>query len=106
MTRLASLYIDLVFMALPAAARRHLEDLMATTVHKYGSSFARGFYDEGQAEGEVIGQAKAVLNVLDARGIDVPEGVQNEIVACTDLDQINIWLRRALTVVTVEDLFD
>jgi FAD/FMN-containing dehydrogenase len=111
---LRELYADLVLMALPLAARRHLEDLMKTTEHKYGSSFARGYFDEGRAEGRAEGlaeatvgtKAEAILAVLRARGFDYSEFVSNDIRACTDVEQLDLWLERAATVTAVEDLFD
>ena len=62
-----TMYYDLVLTVLPVAARRHLEELMTTT-YQYQSDFARKYFAEGEAQGEV----RALLLVLAARGIDVP----------------------------------
>jgi len=48
---------------------------------------------------------RALLSILDARGIPVPDGVHNRITSCTDLDQLDTWVRRAITATTVDDLF-
>jgi hypothetical protein len=95
----ASLYSDVVFGVLPAAAREFQEDLMHAIIRKYGyqSEVARALF----AHGEV----RAVLAVLDARGIEVPEKVRDEITACTDPEQAETWVRRAATATTVDDLF-
>jgi hypothetical protein len=45
-----------------------------------------------------------VLTVLDARGIAVSHAVRDQILACTDLDQLDIWLRRAATAASAEDV--
>ncbi|MCD9876265.1 hypothetical protein [Streptomyces guryensis] len=63
-------------------------------------------YLEGKAEGEVRGEAKAVLAVLEEREISVSADVRERITTCTDLDRIDGWIRRALTVEHAEDLFD
>jgi hypothetical protein len=97
----AALYTDLVLMTLPAAARARLEELMSTGTWEYKSDFARRYYGQGRTEGE----AKALLGFLDARGIDVPDAARERIMQCTDLDQLEIWVRRAATVSTVDELF-
>jgi len=58
------------------------------------------------AEGEARGEARAVLAVLDARGIEVPDPEREDITGCTDLDQLDTWIRRAVTANKVQDLFD
>jgi hypothetical protein len=84
---------------LPAAARAHQEVLMHAIArrHGYQSEFARAFFAQGEA--------RAVLAVLDARGIDVPEKVRDEIGACTDPDLLEACARRAATAAIIDDLF-
>jgi hypothetical protein len=93
-------YYDLVFAALPAAARRHLEEQMTTT-YEYRSEFMRNVVGRAKAEGE----AHAVLTFLAARGVEVPDEARARIVECTDVDVLDAWARRAATATTVEDLF-
>ncbi len=106
----AKMYADLVLAALPAAARADLETFMTTTTHRYQSDFARRYYAEGEAKGkakgEAKGKAKAVLAFLDARGIEIPDPVREDIISCTDLDQLDTWIRRAATATKVQELFD
>src|SRR5215470_5613998 len=106
----AILYADFVLAALPAAVRGYLEAFMTTTTHRFQSDFARRYYDAGEAkgmaEGEARGEARAVLAFLDARGIEVPDPVREDITGCTDLDQLDTWIRRAATADKVQDLFD
>jgi hypothetical protein len=45
-----------------------------------------------------------VLTVLDARGVHVPEGIREQILACTDLTRLGTWLRRAVTASTAEEV--
>ncbi len=59
---------------------------------------------QGRAEGEAQGEARAILTVLEARGVSVPDGVREQILACRDLGMLETWLRRAVTAKSVEDL--
>ncbi|MGH3943377.1 MAG: hypothetical protein ACRDTG_33095 [Pseudonocardiaceae bacterium] len=97
----ATLYSDVVLAVLPVAARRYLEALMTSRTHGYQSEFVRRYVFQGRAEGE----AKAVLTVLHARGIDVPEDARTRIIECSDLEQLDAWVRRAVTARSVDDLF-
>jgi hypothetical protein len=106
----ANLYIDLVLMVLPAAAQVWLEEFMTTTPFRYQSDFARRYFGQGEAkgkaEGKAEGEARALLAILDARNIPVPDDVRADITACTDLDQLDAWVRRAATAVKIEDVLD
>jgi hypothetical protein len=102
----AALYNDIVFAALPSAARRSLEELMASRTYEYQSEFVRKFIFQGRAEGQAQEEARAIVEVLDARGFDVPDDVRARIAECSDLDRLRLWLRRAVTINAVADLFD
>jgi hypothetical protein len=100
----ANLYTDLVFAALPAAARVWLEEFMTTSSFmasasfRYRSEFALRYFNRGEA--------KALLAILDARSIRVPDDVRAEIMACTDTDQLEEWIRRAATADKIQDVLD
>jgi hypothetical protein len=79
---------------------------MAITTHRYQSDFARRYYSQGVARGKAMGHAMAVLTVLDARGIEVPDQAHEHITSCTDLNQLDTWVRRAVTANKVLELFD
>lgn len=95
------LYYEIVLAALPKSARLRLEAFMTTGTFQYKSQFARQYISQGRAEGE----AEAVLAVLDARGIDVPDDMKSRITTCTDLKQLTTWVRRAAVAEKVDDLF-
>jgi hypothetical protein len=59
----------------------------------------------GRGEGEAIGEAKAVLRNLKNRGIPVDAHSLDRIRACTDVDTLDTWLDRSLTITKVDDLF-
>lgn len=99
-------YTNYVLALLPAAAKKHLEDLLATQTFTYSSPFTEKYVDQGRAEGEAKGEAKALLAVLLARGIDVPDDARARITACTDLDLLEAWVRRSVTIDSIDELFD
>jgi hypothetical protein len=46
-----------------------------------------------------------VLDVLEARGLDVPEAIAERVRACRDLAELGGLLRRAVLVASAEELF-
>ena len=107
------LYSDLVFAALSEAARAALEDLMATGTYEFQSEFAKKHQAkgraegraEGEAKGRAEGEAKALLAVLEARGLRISDEVRRRVLACTDAAQLEDWIRKAVTVASVDELF-
>ena len=75
---------------------------MASTTWPVYSTLAREHFGRGKVEGE----ASAVLRVLAARGIEVPEDVRARICACTDTRQLDAWLDRAASADAITDLFE
>ncbi len=59
---------------------------------------------EGKAEGEARGEAQAILAVLEARGLEVPAKVRKVVLSCTDLAQLDAWVRAAVTTPSAEAL--
>jgi hypothetical protein len=122
----AGLYTDMVLASCPPAVQQCLEELMTTQTYEYQSNFARRYYaqgeargrtkgrtegeakgrTEGEAKGRAEGEARAVLAILRARGIPVPDDIRTRITTCTDLDQLDTWVRRAATATTIHDLLD
>jgi hypothetical protein len=68
---------------------------------RFRSDVMRAAWAEGFAEGLAGGQAKAILRVLERRGVAVPDEVRHQVRRCTDLAQLETWLVNA---VTVEDV--
>jgi hypothetical protein len=93
----ATLYADLVLSVLPEAARLHLEGLMRSRTYEYQSDFARGYYSQGEAN--------ALFEVLDVRGIHVPEEIRERVNDCTDIQQLRLWVRRAATADSIDEVF-
>src|SRR5262249_22688571 len=62
----AILYYDVVLAGLPQAPRARWEAYMSTTV---GSEYRSELLREIDARGQALGEGRAVLTVLDARGV-------------------------------------
>jgi flagellar biosynthesis/type III secretory pathway protein FliH len=61
---------------------------------------------EGRAQGLASGEARAVLLVLETRKVELSDAARARISDCTDLDQLERWLRRAAVVDSAAELFD
>jgi hypothetical protein len=102
-------YSDLVLAAVSQAARVALEELMASGSYEFQSDFAKKHqakgHAEGRAEGRAEGEAKALLAVLEARGLTVSVEAKARILGCADPSLLEAWVRRAVTVASVDELF-
>ena len=58
----------------------------------------------GKARGEARGMAEALLTVIEARDIEVPDRVRAEIAACTDSRLLDTWIRRAAAAHRIQDV--
>jgi hypothetical protein len=65
--------------------------------------------EEGRQEGRVEGQtqraAEDVLEVLEVRGLDIPEAVRQRILGCDDPETLRRWHRRAVITPSAEEIF-
>jgi len=113
----AEIYLRLILKVLPAAARDSLEEIMTTSAQEHETelgellfpkTFARGKeegFARGKAEGEAEGKVTAVLAVLEAREVAVSEEARARISECGDIEVLDTWIRRAVTVSTADELF-
>jgi hypothetical protein len=101
------LYSDLILAALSDAARKALQ--MIPEGYQYQSPLIRESIEkgrnEGLSEGRALGQALSVIEVFEAREIAVSEEQRSRIIACSDLDMLSRWHKRAVTVASVDELF-
>jgi hypothetical protein len=104
----ANLYADLVLAVLPAAARVRLEEFMTAEAqqHDFAGRYITRFERIGLARGEALGEARALLAILDARDIQVSDEVRAQIENCTDVDKLEAWIRRAITASKIQDVLD
>jgi hypothetical protein len=110
------LYYDLVYNSLNEAARRALEAIMKG--YEYQSDFAKKYVAQGRAEGRTEGRtegraegfaeghAKALLTILRARGIAVPDDVRERILAQKEPERLQRWLEKAAVAASVAAVID
>jgi hypothetical protein len=92
----AKFYGDLVLNSLNDATRKALEAMMKG--YEYQSDFAKRYVAEGEA--------KAMLTMLRARGIAVPDAERERIMAEKDPQQVERWLERAATAASIAEVLD
>jgi hypothetical protein len=64
------------------------------------------FFDASQKQSFNRGRSSAVLAFLEARGLAVSDSQRERILATTDLETLDRWLRRVATITSVEALFE
>ncbi|BFO13728.1 hypothetical protein SHKM778_01160 [Streptomyces sp. KM77-8] len=79
---------------------------MAVDLSFYKSDLSEEIRDEGRAEGAVRRAAEDILEILDVRGLDVPEAVRERASDCGDPEILRRWHRRAVTAPTAEEIFE
>jgi hypothetical protein len=63
-------------------------------------------WEEGKAEARTETRADAVLTVLSVRGIAVPDGARERILAEKDMTQLKRWLEKAAVASSIGDVID
>ncbi|GII45863.1 hypothetical protein Psi02_22870 [Planotetraspora silvatica] len=104
----AKLYLNYVFAVLPSVARKHLEEIVTTTSHDYehiASQYLSHWVDQGRQEGRAEGEGAAILAVLETRGLEISSDTRDRITRCDDLNMLETWIRRAVTVSSADELF-
>jgi hypothetical protein len=88
------------------AARQTLEAMMTTS--EYEKTFIERIHDQGIAEGEARGiaegKAEAILRLLDVRGVTLTQQQRDQVTACTDAAQLDLWLDRVITASTAAEV--
>jgi hypothetical protein len=103
-------YYEYAYLMASPAGRHILEELMSSTDWPVYSPFAKKHYGRGKAdglaEGETKGEAKSILAILAARQIEVSEDVRARVRGCADVEQLDVWLKRAAVAHSAADVFD
>ena len=114
----ATLYGDVVLSCLSEAAKRAVEEMMASGGYQIQNEFILKNVEKGRAEGKAEGMVKGkaegkaearaadVLMVLEARGLSIPDEVRKRVLASSDLTELERWLRRAAVVGSTREIFD
>jgi hypothetical protein len=61
---------------------------------------------KGKVQGLAMGEADAVITVLQTRGLTLTEQQKERILSCHNLDIVKGWVRKAVTVPSVDELFE
>jgi hypothetical protein len=59
----------------------------------------------GEAIGEARGEAQMILQILASRRIAVPTQIRDQVLACTDIAQMEAWGGKAATAQSIEEIF-
>jgi len=109
-------YNDLVITSLPAPAAHILEDIMKTTTPSYTERITQAAEAEGEARGEARGlaegearglaegEARSLLTILHTRGFTISADTRERITTCTDPQQLERWIQRAITIEDINQL--
>jgi hypothetical protein len=89
----------LIESSLGDAAKRSFEML------PQGQRFMSETQRRSFAEGEAKGEARALLRVLERRGIAISTEQREHVLACSDLTVLEGWLDRAATAASVREVF-
>jgi hypothetical protein len=95
----AFFYYDLMYNSMNEAARRALEEMMKG--YEYQSDLGKKYVQVRTEEA-----AFALLTVLQARGIAVPDSVRERILAQKDREQLKRWLKKAAVASSVNEILD
>jgi hypothetical protein len=72
--------------------------------HEFLSPRLREDYQRKKASREGPGWAKSILIVLEVRRVAFPDEIRKRILGCRDLDQLRVWLLRAVTATTIDNV--
>jgi hypothetical protein len=112
--------LSIIMGVAPEGARHELEKLiMSTTEYRLhfldreierASAAARAEgraigEAEGRTRGEAEGEAAALLKILRFRGIELSDEQREIVASSSDPVQVDLWLDRALTASSTEDIF-
>ncbi|MFE9177047.1 hypothetical protein ACFYN5_12360 [Streptomyces sp. NPDC007126] len=98
----ASKFIELTEQGLGTTPAANLwRQIMAADLSFFQSQTAQNL----RAEGRAVGRAEAILLLLGDRGVEVPEEARERILGCQDLEVLDLWVRRAVTAVSVAEVF-
>jgi hypothetical protein len=80
------------------------DDMTVTELRREFEEFKASLRLEGETKGESKGKAEALLAVLTARGVEVPEVVRQKILACRDMATLDRLLVQAATATSPDDV--
>lgn len=89
-------------------AKEIWRDLMSEIRYFFNNPVAEKVREEGRVEGREEGRvedrAEMTLRILEWRDVPVSDAVRERVLACSDLNLLEVWARRAMTAERAEDL--
>ncbi|GAA4201104.1 hypothetical protein GCM10023074_33880 [Microbispora amethystogenes] len=70
-----------------------------------GEKYFSHWLEKGEAKGRAEGEAKAILLVLESRGLRISDEARERIRLCEDPEQPDAWARGAAVITSVDELF-
>ncbi|MFC4058869.1 hypothetical protein ACFOWE_11220 [Planomonospora corallina] len=101
-------YYDYLGGQLAEPIRARLEEIMSTVTPETDSALERLLRRRealAAARAEARGEARALVTVLESRGLTPSTAQRERITSCTDPDLLNTWLSRAATATDLADVF-
>ena len=110
------MYCDLIMTALPKAAREELEAMALSGKYEFQSEFAKKYIalgkqvgeqegeQRGEQRGEQKGAAKALLLVMEHRGLRVDDALRARVTSASP-ETLERWMRRVLDGGRLDELF-
>ncbi|MFL6263148.1 MAG: hypothetical protein ACJ76Y_25920 [Thermoanaerobaculia bacterium] len=74
--------------------------------YEYQSDFAKKYVAQGRTEGRAEEEARAVLTVLRARGLAVPDAARERILAQKDPERLERWLEKSAVAASISAVLD
>ncbi len=71
-----------------------------------GYEFQGPFALKHIAQGKREQAVRDVIEVLEARGLEIPVAVRQRVASCEDIAELERWLRRAAVVKSASELFE
>jgi hypothetical protein len=105
----AAVYFHVIWNVLREPMRRALEALaMERQAEGKGTfpPFAQQIFDRGKTEGRSEEAAHAVLTVLQARGVAVPDVAHERILMEKDPTRLERWLKKAAVAASIAEVLD
>ncbi|SDI04939.1 hypothetical protein [Nonomuraea jiangxiensis] len=91
-----------VTQRLPHHFTKSLEDAAEARGQARGELRGRA---QGMMIGEIEGRVRALLVVLEARGLQISEDYRIKIESCVDNYQLTAWIVHAITAETADEVF-
>lgn len=103
----AAVYFQTIYNALREPMRRALEALVMERQSEGKETllpWMEDFLERGKARGRVEEAAHAVLTVLQARGVAVPDVARERILAEKDPTRLERWLKKAAVAASIAEV--